>query len=123
MFAPDSSLEEGVLSEPVSRARPRGVTSRQPGGGGHIKSLGSTPCTADWKISERRKTGEPAAQGAMSRSRSRARGRPEVTIGKTRYRAVWPPATILEAPDAVRTTGEKLRNILSQARIARETCQ
>jgi hypothetical protein len=45
-FGPDSPLEEGVSSEPVSEARPYwrlGEASTR--GGGAIKKLGSTPCT------------------------------------------------------------------------------
>jgi len=46
----DSPLEEGVSSEPVSGARPRGqaIDPVKPGGegGGGYKKRGSTPCTS-----------------------------------------------------------------------------
>jgi len=49
-FATDSPLEEGVSSEPVSGARPRGqaIDPVKPGGRGEggRKNGGSTPCTS-----------------------------------------------------------------------------
>jgi hypothetical protein len=58
-FAPDSPLEEGVWSEPVSEARPyrrSGGRAVNPGGGGHNKKIRDQPPALPIdKMSERRR--------------------------------------------------------------------